>query len=162
VIKLNYSRKDKLDKTITLPGSKYLANRLLILAALSESRTRLNNMPHNEDIDTSIEGLSALGARFVWQGDQLDCYGFKSAANGYQVEENLNINSSHSGSFSRFVTPLLALFDNKIALSSLLAPFSCSFIAAIRTLLSLCCQLFLFLNRLKIIRITLRWLFINW
>jgi len=117
VIKLNYSRKDKLDKTITLPGSKYLANRLLILAALSESRTRLNNMPHNEDIDTSIEGLSALGARFVWQGDQLDCYGFKSAANGYQVEENLNINSSHSGSFSRFVTPLLALFDNKIALS---------------------------------------------
>ena len=67
MIKIAYPSAEKLDATITLPGSKYLANRLLILAALSDTPTYLSNMPHNEDIDTSIKGLGLLGAKFSWQ-----------------------------------------------------------------------------------------------
>ena len=110
---LNYSVGSEFNKTITLPGSKYLANRLLILAALSETDSTLGNMPHNEDIDTSIKGLSMLGAKFQWQGDTLRCSGCDLAKN----PENLVINSSASGSFSRFIMPLLALSETMISLS---------------------------------------------
>jgi len=102
-----------LEANITLPGSKYLANRLLILAALSESDSMLRDMPHNEDIHTSIEGLSQLGAKFSWHENDLSCHGFKYS----QMAEHIKINSSHSGSFSRFVLPLLALSDKSISIT---------------------------------------------
>ena len=110
VMELDYQQGDVMDKVITLPGSKYLANRLLILAALSESATTLDNMPHNEDIDTSIKGLSLLGAHFNWHGNRLQCRGF-NANQPFLTEQ---IHSSHSGSFSRFIMPVLALSDQTI------------------------------------------------
>jgi len=110
VMKLDYPKDGQLNTTITLPGSKYLANRLLILAALSESKSSLHDMPHNEDIEASINGLSALGANFKWHGDRLDCEGFK-AGQEYPVD---HIKSSASGSFSRFVLPVLALGDKTV------------------------------------------------
>ena len=113
MIQLNYPKGNKLDRVITLPGSKYLANRLLILAALSETGSSLSNMPHNEDIDTAINGLSELGAKFEWQDNRLDCQGFK-ANQAYNADQ---IYSSHSGSFSRFVMPVLALSEKTISLS---------------------------------------------
>ena len=113
MIKLAYPIDSKLDKVITLPGSKYLANRLLILAALSETNSSLSNMPHNEDIDTSIKGLTQLGAKFEWQGNRLNCQGFKPNQ-AYQSDQ---IYSSHSGSFSRFVMPMLALSDQGVSIS---------------------------------------------
>ena len=117
MITLDYPNGKVLDNTITLPGSKYLANRLLILAALSETKTRLNNMPHNEDIDTSIKGLSLLGAKFSWQGNHLDCEGFSQQDETVPASTEIQINSSHSGSFSRFVMPLLGLFNQTITLT---------------------------------------------
>jgi 3-phosphoshikimate 1-carboxyvinyltransferase len=116
VITLDYPLGQVLDKTITLPGSKYLANRLLILAALSETKTSLNNMPHNEDIDTSIKGLGMLGAKFSWQGNHLDCEGFGQLNENESTVSEIFINSSHSGSFSRFVMPLLGLFKQTISI----------------------------------------------
>ncbi|MCP3675470.1 MAG: 3-phosphoshikimate 1-carboxyvinyltransferase [Gammaproteobacteria bacterium] len=113
VIRLDYPINSKLDKVITLPGSKYLANRLLILAALSEKDSILRDMPHNEDIDTSIEGLSKLGATFKWQDNRLDCKGFRDLRD-FSTDQ---INSSASGSFSRFVMPILALSNSPITLS---------------------------------------------
>jgi len=113
MIKLDYPISGQLDKTITLPGSKYLANRLLILAALSESGCIFENMPHNEDIEASISGLSALGAEFVWDGNQLQCRGLNPEL-AFKTDE---INSSASGSFSRFVLPVLALGNQTIAIT---------------------------------------------
>ncbi len=113
MIKLDYPVSGKLDKTITLPGSKYLANRLLILAALSETESILVNVPHNEDIEASINGLTALGATFVWNGNRLECKGFDSD----RVFQTRRINSSHSGSFSRFVLPVLALGNQGVEIS---------------------------------------------
>jgi 3-phosphoshikimate 1-carboxyvinyltransferase len=116
VITLDYPLGKVLDKAITLPGSKYLANRLLILAALSDTKTSLNNMPHNEDIDTSIKGLGMLGAKFTWQGNHLDCEGFEQHNDYETTGSEITLNSSHSGSFSRFVMPLLGLFKQTISL----------------------------------------------
>ena len=46
---------------ITLPGSKSLTNRLLLLSALAEGSTRLTNLLLSEDTEHMLTALSALG-----------------------------------------------------------------------------------------------------
>lgn len=50
--------------TVTLPGSKSLTNRHLILAALSERPSQLRGVLVSRDTDLMIEALTALGAQF--------------------------------------------------------------------------------------------------
>ncbi|CAJ2655611.1 unnamed protein product [Trifolium pratense] len=49
--------------TITLPGSKSLSNRILLLAALSEGTTVVENLLDSEDIHYMLEALKTLGLR---------------------------------------------------------------------------------------------------
>ncbi|CAK8575084.1 unnamed protein product [Lathyrus sativus] len=49
--------------TITLPGSKSLSNRILLLAALSEGTTVVENLLDSEDIHYMLEALKVLGLR---------------------------------------------------------------------------------------------------
>jgi 3-phosphoshikimate 1-carboxyvinyltransferase len=50
-----------LDGTVTLPGSKSLSNRCLLLAALSEGTTRVDNLLESDDIRYMLEALDKLG-----------------------------------------------------------------------------------------------------
>lgn len=49
-----------LDGTVTLPGSKSLSNRCLLLAALSEGETRVDNLLDSDDIRYMLEALDTL------------------------------------------------------------------------------------------------------
>ena len=49
-----------LDGTVTLPGSKSLSNRCLLLAALSEGNTRVDNLLESDDIRYMLEALDTL------------------------------------------------------------------------------------------------------
>jgi 3-phosphoshikimate 1-carboxyvinyltransferase len=49
-----------LDGTVTLPGSKSLSNRCLLLAALSEGNTQVNNLLDSDDIRYMLEALDQL------------------------------------------------------------------------------------------------------
>lgn len=49
-----------LDGTVTLPGSKSLSNRCLLLAALSEGKTRVDNLLESDDIRYMLEALDKL------------------------------------------------------------------------------------------------------
>lgn len=46
-----------LDGTVTLPGSKSLSNRCLLLAALSEGSTKVDNLLESDDIRYMLEAL---------------------------------------------------------------------------------------------------------
>ena len=50
--------------TVALPGSKSLTNRHLVIAALSETPSRLSGVLVSRDTDLMIEALTALGAGF--------------------------------------------------------------------------------------------------
>ncbi len=50
--------------TVALPGSKSLTNRHLVLAALSETPSRLSGVLVSRDTDLMIQALTALGATF--------------------------------------------------------------------------------------------------
>nr|CBX73028.1 hypothetical protein YEW_DU16330 [Yersinia enterocolitica W22703] len=47
--------------TVNLPGSKSVSNRALLLAALAEGTTQLNNLLDSDDIRHMLNALQALG-----------------------------------------------------------------------------------------------------
>jgi 3-phosphoshikimate 1-carboxyvinyltransferase len=49
-----------LDGTVTLPGSKSLSNRCLLLAALSEGDTKVDNLLESDDIRFMLEALDQM------------------------------------------------------------------------------------------------------
>lgn len=49
-----------LDGTVTLPGSKSLSNRCLLLAALSEGNTKVDNLLESDDIRFMLEALDQM------------------------------------------------------------------------------------------------------
>mmetsp|Transcript_24200 Transcript_24200/g.50718 ORF Transcript_24200/g.50718 Transcript_24200/m.50718 type:complete len:493 (-) Transcript_24200:219-1697(-) len=49
-----------IDGTVTLPGSKSLSNRILLLAALSEGTTRVENLLESDDIRYMLDALDTL------------------------------------------------------------------------------------------------------
>eukprot|EP00441_Pelagodinium_beii_P014655 CAMPEP_0197664632 /NCGR_PEP_ID=MMETSP1338-20131121/58756_1 /TAXON_ID=43686 ORGANISM="Pelagodinium beii, Strain RCC1491" /NCGR_SAMPLE_ID=MMETSP1338 /ASSEMBLY_ACC=CAM_ASM_000754 /LENGTH=471 /DNA_ID=CAMNT_0043243315 /DNA_START=45 /DNA_END=1460 /DNA_ORIENTATION=- len=53
----------RLTGTITLPGSKSLSNRALLLAALSRGTTKVENLLDSDDIQAMLSALKALGVK---------------------------------------------------------------------------------------------------
>ena len=49
-----------MDGTVTLPGSKSLSNRCLLLAALSEGTTRVENLLESDDIRYMLQALDQM------------------------------------------------------------------------------------------------------
>ena len=93
-----------IDASVRLPGSKYIANRLLPLCALASSPSALNNVVDNDDIQAAIAGFSALGYQLRLSGNRLDIQPRKQA-----LSQAVTLNTLHSGTFSRFVTGVAAL-----------------------------------------------------
>ena len=58
-----------LDGTVTLPGSKSLSNRCLLLAALSDGNTRVENLLESDDIRYMLEALDQMKVPVERDGD---------------------------------------------------------------------------------------------
>lgn len=55
----------KIDGTVRLPGSKSLSNRILLLAALAEGTTKVENLLDSDDIRYMVDALKVLGLSFT-------------------------------------------------------------------------------------------------
>src|SRR5216683_2776418 len=55
--------------TVKMPGSKSISNRVLLLAALSEGETRVENLLDSDDTRVMLEALARLGVRIERQSD---------------------------------------------------------------------------------------------
>ena len=94
---------------VTVPGSKSVAHRLLIAAALSGSVTDILSCPDNEDVSATADCLEALGARVVRDSEtaKVTVAGIPSE----KTDKGLRVLPCHeSGSTLRFLLPL-ALSD---------------------------------------------------
>jgi len=59
----------KASGTITLPGSKSISNRTLLLAALSKGYTQIHNLLVSDDTDRMLEALAKLGLNITLLGN---------------------------------------------------------------------------------------------
>ena len=101
-----------INASVTLPGSKYIANRLLPLCALAKTESRLSNVVANDDIQTAAAGLSQLGYQITSQGNELLISPRENPAT-----LSAEIYTAHSGTFSRFVAAVAALEEVPVSIN---------------------------------------------
>lgn len=94
----------KVDAFVQLPGSKYIANRLIPLCALAATPSVLSNIVDNDDIHAAISGLKALGYQLTLHQSRLEINPREKL-----LDRSASLNTGHSGTFSRFVTAIAAL-----------------------------------------------------
>ena len=93
----------KVGATLTIPGSKSVTNRALILAALSDSPSVLRRPLHSRDSALMVAGLKALGARIT------------EASNGDLTVDPAplfgpaSIDVGNAGTVMRFLPPVAAM-----------------------------------------------------
>jgi 3-phosphoshikimate 1-carboxyvinyltransferase len=92
-----------INKTVTIPGSKSVTNRALILAALAQSPSTLRKPLHSRDSSLMIAGLKALGC------------GIEIASNGditvtpAPLMGPTSVDVGNAGTVMRFLPPLAAM-----------------------------------------------------
>lgn len=99
---------EKLDATVTPPGSKSISNRALILAALGSGRCRIKNLLHSDDTQYMLSAIAELGgASYTWQdaGETLEVEG----RGGQLKATNDPLYIGNAGTASRFLTTIAAL-----------------------------------------------------
>ena len=94
------------------PSSKSFSHRLIIAAALADGVSIIKNVSKCDDVMATISSLSALGAKFSFEGDSLTVIGI-DIKKAFSTEE-LYVNES--GSTLRFLIPIAWLTGKEITL----------------------------------------------
>ena len=67
-----------LDIVVTVPGSKSLSNRALVVASLAEGKSRLSNVLHSDDTRFMMSHLRTLGIALQTLDDEIEIEGRRS------------------------------------------------------------------------------------
>ncbi|MFY2788191.1 3-phosphoshikimate 1-carboxyvinyltransferase [Rhodococcus sp. KRD162] len=98
------------DATVTLPGSKSITNRALIIASLASGPSRITGALRSRDTDLMIDALSTLGIEITAAPDDRTALTVTPAPlRGGAVECGL------AGTVMRFVPPLAALAVGEVS-----------------------------------------------
>ena len=95
------------DATVTLPGSKSLTNRELVLSALASEPSELIDPLISRDTKLMMEALEKLGARFEHGGESV-------LVTPGAASQDARIDCGLAGTVMRFVPPIAALANGRI------------------------------------------------
>jgi 3-phosphoshikimate 1-carboxyvinyltransferase len=102
-----------LDATVVVPGSKSIANRALVCAALAAGRSALSGVPGGDDTVAMARGLAALGIPVELDGDRAVVDGSEGAL---RPAAGTIVDSALAGTTSRFLTAVAALSETPIVI----------------------------------------------
>ena len=94
---------------VSVPGSKSVTNRALLLAALSGGRATVSAAPASRDTALMVGALRALGVPVEVDGERVEFAGHDGLRGGGTVDCGL------AGTVMRFVPPAAALADGPVA-----------------------------------------------
>jgi 3-phosphoshikimate 1-carboxyvinyltransferase len=102
-----------LSSTVRVPGSKSVAARALICAALSTGSSTVSNLPSGDDTESMLAGLIQLGLKIERQGDEA-CF-----TSSFDIEQTqpLVLNARLAGTTARFLTALSALRVGEVVIT---------------------------------------------
>lgn len=93
-------------KTLTIPGSKSITNRALLLAALARGQSTLGGMLESDDTQTFAHALQQLGIEIAWDKKSQIC---KVTGNsGKFPTNNVTVNCQDAGTAARFLLAVCA------------------------------------------------------
>jgi 3-phosphoshikimate 1-carboxyvinyltransferase len=90
--------------TVSLPGSKSISNRALLLAALAEGDTAIDGLLHSDDTERMLAALQQLGIAVAQNGDRLSVSGH----GGEMPVKNAELFLGNAGTALRPLTAVLA------------------------------------------------------
>ncbi|MDO8319051.1 bifunctional 3-phosphoshikimate 1-carboxyvinyltransferase/cytidylate kinase [Rhodoferax sp.] len=99
--------------TITLPGSKSISNRVLLLAALTQGRTTLHDVLDSDDTRVMLAALRALGCDIAQTGNTVVIDGL----GGQPKNRHAKLFMGNAGTAIRPLTAALALMGGSFELS---------------------------------------------
>ena len=92
----------KASGTITVPSSKSLTHRAIILASLAKGKSTINGFSSSVDLMATINAMKALGAKIDIKGSTLEITGITN----YEDTPSTVIDANESASTLRFIIPL--------------------------------------------------------
>jgi len=101
--------------TVRLPGSKSISNRTLLLAALCEGATRIQDLLISDDTERMLEALETLGVRIERVGAAPECR--IEGCGGRFPARSANLFLGNAGTALRPLTATLALIGGHYRLS---------------------------------------------
>ena len=101
-----------LDHALSLPGSKSITNRALILAALADGKTHLEGALFSRDTRIMLAALEQLGFETI--SDEATAKITVKGQGGRIPCDNARIDVGNSGTAARFLTAFLALNDGGV------------------------------------------------
>jgi 3-phosphoshikimate 1-carboxyvinyltransferase len=93
------------DAIVSVPGSKSLSNRALVISSLAEGKSCLNNVLHSDDTQYMMSHLRTLGISLQAVADQIDIEG----CGGEFLPLQAALYCGNAGTTVRFLTALCAL-----------------------------------------------------
>lgn len=103
---LTLTKRDRLNGTVTVPGSKSISNRYLLLSALAHGTTVIENLLESDDTERMQEALLALG--IMLSGDSLSGITVEGGK-GLLPGKNGDLFLGNAGTAFRSLTAALAL-----------------------------------------------------
>jgi len=103
----------QLNTTVRVPGSKSVAARALVCAALASGKSSVGNLPTGDDTVSMLSGLSLLGAQIDTRGNTAV---FESGIDVNQ-ESPIVINACLAGTTARFLTAVSALRAGEVVIT---------------------------------------------
>ena len=98
--------------TVTLPGSKSISNRVLLLAALCQGTTVLHDLLDSDDTRVMLNALRQMGCEVVEAGSTVSITGL----GGQAPATELDLFMGNAGTAMRPLTAALALMGAKARL----------------------------------------------
>lgn len=107
-----------LDATVTVPGSKSLTNRELVLAALADGPGVLHSPLHSEDSARMVEALSTLGVGVETVPGAAGGDPDLSLSPRFPLRGDVTIDCGQAGTVMRFVAGLAGLAQGEVVLTA--------------------------------------------
>jgi 3-phosphoshikimate 1-carboxyvinyltransferase len=103
------------DAVVAVPGSKSIANRALVCAALAPGTSELTNVPDGDDTAAMLAGLGAMGAAIHAESGRVRVGGIGDPGR----IGNVDVHAALAGTTSRFLTALAALGRDPVTIDGL-------------------------------------------
>lgn len=114
--KLCIKKIDRVDGIVTMPGSKSLSNRALLLSALGNGKTRLYNVLRSDDSKAMLDALKNLGVKYEDHETYIDIYGINGA---FKIDGEIELNLQNAGTAMRPLCAALALSSGTFTLTGI-------------------------------------------
>ena len=103
-------RSGRITATVAVPGSKSIANRSIVCAALAEGTSTLANLPDGDDTSALLTAIRTLGVGVSSDGD-------RAVLHGHGAEwPDAHLHAGLAGTTSRFLTALVALGSRPVTI----------------------------------------------